>query len=255
MWPRLSLRRSACLVAMAGFTGCSAPAGAGEIPKLSIIGFSPERSTFAYEQFSRTEDGQTWSEITVLDTVTGQPVVGGPFRTIDARGTGTEISVRLMSYAAASPMLSRKVVPGTVAARASGVPGDVTAQSADFDVQGLGRLTLKVRGYAVKAPGCEAMGGTVRALNIKLFDTGGKEIRSILVEKAPPPTRFCPSNYALVEARLLEQGQRPPVLALVVALSQPSNAGLDRRYVGFVADLSHPPPAPEKEDKEAKSEH
>lgn len=231
------------------------PALAGAIPKLSVIGFAPDGTNFAFEQFDHSGDGQAWSEITVLDSHSGQPVLGGPFRAIDARGIGGQISVRLMSYAAAGRVLSRSAVGGTLAASASGVPGDPTAESVSLDLPGLGPVVLKVRGYPVKAPGCEALGVTARALNIKLFDDHDKELRNILIEKAPPPNRFCPTGYALVQVRLFPQGKLPPVLALIVSMNQPALSGQDRRYIGFVADLAIPPPPMGGEEKKEGGEH
>lgn len=236
--------------ALAAASPAASPAFAGEVPSLSVIGFAPNGTNFAFEQFDRTADGTVWSEISVLDSLTGQPVLGGPFRSIDGRGDGEQVSVRLMSYAAAGRLLSREAVPGTLVASASGIPGDAAAESARLDLPGMGPVVLKVRGYPVKAPGCEAMGVTARALNIKLFDDHDKELRNILIEKAPPPDRFCPTGYALVQARLFPQGTLPPVLALIVAMNQPAVHGSDRHYIGFIADLAKPPPIGGEEKKE-----
>jgi predicted secreted protein len=219
-------------------------------PHLAVLGFSRDGSAFAFEQFGWSEGSSyPFSELTVINTETGMPVSGAPFQSLIARDGATQQSARLMSYTAAQALLSNLRIgqPGIVVARASGRSTDPAAAELGFDVLGMGRVTVRLDSAIVKSVGCDAVGVKVRALAIRLVDDKGAIVRDLHKEKNPPPERLCPTGYGLAEIRVLPRRGKLPVLAVIVGMDRPGPGRLDRRYLGFVADLAEPAAAGRKE--------
>jgi predicted secreted protein len=235
MLPRLIL---AALLAAAG-----GPAYAANQAKLAILGFAPDGSAFAFEQFGWSSGEQyPYSDLTVLSSASGLPFAGAPFQTLIVQESATQEKARLMSYTAAQRILSDLKIgqPGQIVAQASGDPADPATAALSFDLKTLGPVTVKIDTTIVKSTACEALGAKVKVLAIRLVDKAGTVIRDLHKEKNPPADRFCPTGYGLVEARTFDRGDGAPVLALIVGISSPGSGGDDRRYGGFVFDLAKP---------------
>jgi predicted secreted protein len=219
-------------------------------PKLAILGFAPDGSAFAFEQFGWSSgDGYPYSDLSVIDPRTGKPFVGAPFQTLVAQDDAKLERVRMISYTSAQSMLvSMKIgEPGIVAGRASGDPRDPAATALSFDAPTLGMVTVKLDGAVVKSAACEAVGVKVRVLAIRLLDEAGTVIRNLYKEKNPDGNRFCPTGYALAEIRMFPRKDKPPVLGIVIGFNRPGVGGVDRRYIGFAFDLATEPEAAEEE--------
>jgi len=215
----------------------------GEQAHLAVIGFAKDGSAFAFEQFGwQSNHTFPYSELAIIETATGKFFAGMPFLSaLAVKGSSIE-SARLITYAAARPILDQRGIhePGIIAGRASGDPNDPQALSLAFEVPTLGPVTLKVESTVVKSVGCEPADVKVKALALRLLDAKGAVIRNIYLEKNPPPERLCPTGYALVEARLFPRKDKAPILAVIIGFDRPSFSGLDRRYMGITVDLATP---------------
>lgn len=225
-------------------------ASAQGVPKIAVLGFAEDGSTFAFEQFGTLDSEQMrYSEIVVIDAATGEARAGSPFRTTLAKSGGDEKAARRMTYSAAQRMLTslRITKAGSVVARLSGDPADVSASSAVFPLS-TGSVTLKLESKPAKSPLCDGVGVTAASLSLSLVDAKGG-IRSIHSEKAPPPERLCPTGYAIAEVRVFEREEGPPVLAALIAMDRPAFGSIDRRYIPIVIDLATPAKEPPAEAK------
>jgi predicted secreted protein len=211
--------------------------------KLAILGFAPDGSAFAFEQFGWSSGSRyPYSDLSVISAASGRPFVGAPFQSLIVQDQATQESARLMSYTAAQRLLMSLHIgtPGVVLARASGDPRDPSAASLSFDLPSFGPVSIKLDGAVVKSTACEALGVKVRVLAIRLLDAKGEVLRNLHKEKNPPPDRFCPTGYGLAEVRMLPRPNGAPVLAMIVGINRPGGDGDDRRYTGFVVDLAAP---------------
>jgi predicted secreted protein len=236
------------LLAILAIPALAAPSRA----TLAVLGFARDGSAFAFEQFGWSSGvAYPYSELVILDAKTGLPFGGTAFQSLIAQEQATQESARMMSYTAAQATLASLdiSVPGVVIASASGDPGDPGARTLPFDLEGMGKVSVRLDTAVVKSVGCEATGAKVRALAIRLLDGAGGLIRDLHKEKNPPPERFCPVGYGIAEIRAMNRVGKAPLLAMIVGMDRPAVDGVDRRYIGFVFDLAAPP------EKEKDSEH
>jgi predicted secreted protein len=230
---------------LAAIAACLGPAKAANDARLAVLGFSRDGSAFAFEQFGWSSgDSYPFSELAVISTQTGRPIIGAPFQSLIAQNGATQERARLISYTAAQKLLADLAItePGVVVARASGNPRDPSARSIDMTLPSLGPVRVKLDSAVVKSPGCDAAGVRVRALAIRLLDAEGRPLRTLYKEKNPPPERLCPVGYGVAEVRLFERGEALPVIAIIIGMDRPGAGGSDRRYLGIVVDLAEPEP-------------
>jgi predicted secreted protein len=235
------MRFAAAVLAL--LAAASAAAAATNDAQLAVLGFSRDGSAFAFEQFGWSSGNSfPFSELAVISTETGRPIVGAPFQSLIAQDGATQERARLISYTAAQRLLAdlKLTEPGIVVARGSGDPRDPLARTLDATVPTIGPIRVKLDSAVVKSPGCDAAGVKVRALAIRLLDADGHALRTLYKEKNPPAERLCPVGYGLAEIRLFTRGEAPPVMAIIVGMDRPGAGGSDRRYVGVVVDLAVP---------------
>jgi predicted secreted protein len=232
--------------AFAALAVCLGSAQAANDARLAVLGFSRDGSAFAFEQFGWSSgDSYPFSELAVISTRTGRPIVGAPFQSLIAQNGATQERARLISYTAAQKLLADLAItkPGMVVARASGNPRDTSARALDITLPSLGPVRIKLDSAVVKSLGCDAAGVKVRALAIRLLDPEGRPLRTLHKEKNPPPERLCPVGYGLAEVRIFERGDALPVMAIIIGMDRPGAGGSDRRYLGIVVDLAEPEPS------------
>jgi predicted secreted protein len=238
-------RLSTALAALAIFI-CLGSAQAANNARLAVLGFSRDGSAFAFEQFGWSSgESYPFSELAVISTQTGRPIIGAPFQSLIAQNGATQERARLISYTAAQKLLADLAItqPGAVVARASGNPRDPAARSLEITLPSLGPVRIKLDSAVVKSLGCDAAGVKVRALAIRLLDPEGRPLRTLHKEKNPPPERLCPVGYGLAEVRIFERGDALPVMAIIIGMDRPGAGGSDRRYLGIVVDLAEPEPS------------
>lgn len=90
-------------------------AQAGDAAARRIIGFSPDGSYFAFEQYGTLDAGASdsgWSEIDIIDTRTDEFVGGKPIRIVDEteEGTLTLDQARAQAAAQAAPILAQYAI-------------------------------------------------------------------------------------------------------------------------------------------------
>src|SRR5215207_8798939 len=150
---------------LAAIAACLGPAKAANDARLAVLGFSRDGSAFAFEQFGWSSgDSYPFSELAVISTQTGRPIIGAPFRSLIAQNGATQERARLISYTAAQKLLADLAItePGVVVARASGNPSDPSARSIDMTLPTLGPVRVKLDSAVVKSPVCDAAGVRVR---------------------------------------------------------------------------------------------
>lgn len=234
----------AVVTALAGI-----PAAASEQARVSVLGFSRDGSSFAFEQFGIAgPEGHPYSDLQILDSMSGLPVAGAPFRTTFAKRAPTPDVARSVTYNAAQRTITRLGIGelGTVLARGSGDYTDPSAVEVPITIDTIGSGTLRIVNGHSGDKTCAKMKIDAKTLTVDVVDGAGVVLRRLVSEPKIPPERFCPMGYALVEVRVLPREGKPPVVALLLARTGPSLNGINRSFQAHVIDLSAEPIATEE---------
>ena len=224
---------AACFLAMPG-----AAAWAGDYADRTILGFSPDGGTFAFEEFG-VQDGSgfAYANIYMIDTERDAWVSGTPIRVMHESEDETLANVREEARQRAMPWMTRYgVAPGgrTVVSNPS------SELSADpYSVRFLTDLYANMRDHAwtlsltpVPLPepiGCENL-GPVQGFRLVLTSPAGKA-RTIHDDTALPASRGCAQDYAIADVVTdFPEGSDPVMVVLVHVISQ-GFEGPDRRFL------------------------
>lgn len=221
-----------------------APVLASEQARLSVLGFSRDGTSFAYEQFGILgPDGFPYSDLQILDAQSGTSIAGAPFRTSFAQRARTPDVARSVTYTAARRTIERLGIgeQGTILARGSGDYTDKTAVEVPVSIDTIGAGTLRIVNGKSGDKTCAKMKIEARTLTVDFVDGGGTVLRRLVSEPKIPPERFCPMGYGLVELRMLPREGKPPVLALLLGRTGPSIDGVTRSFQAHVIDLAAEP--------------
>lgn len=237
------------LVALAAlFSGAALAADA---PQVSVIGFSPDGRTFAFEQFG-VQDGSgfPYAEIFVIDLETDAWVEGSPIRVRIDNETAKLADARNEAKAKATALLDARQVTetGEVLARnppTEAVPDrrkmafDLFYRSAWPQVEASDqRYELKLEEVPVQAPAeCTGEEGTpFVGLKLDILQTLGGATRELHKDETLPASRGCAVAYDIdsVVAGPYSSAQR--FVALIGVYTR-GFEGLDRRVIAIPLKL------------------
>lgn len=252
-WPLLAVAASLAL-----FPGA---VEAGDAAARRVIGFSPDGSYFAFEQYGTLDAGASasgWSEIDIIDTRTDQFVGGKPIHIVDEteESTLTLEQARAQAAAQAAPIIARHAIAmrgERTAFDRFTFPDDMIAYDDITRLEQvsqkwlapshgeLGISTIRLDHIlADSATDCsssfdETQQGetTGKALGFRLTLQGqdGKVFKVLHEDKAVPGSRNCPTSYSLSESYEFTPGGKPAVLAVLVQRFSQGFEGRDRRFV------------------------
>jgi predicted secreted protein len=254
-WPQFMAALGMALVI---FTGA---ARAGDAAARRVIGFSPNGTYFAFEQYGQLDAGASasgWSEIDIVDTRTDQFVGGKPILVVDEAedSTMTLAQARAQAAAQAAPVLAKYAIAS---------PGERTAQdkftfpdemivyndiarleqisrkwlSPIYDELAISTIQLD-QILAGSAKDCSSsfdqtqQGDTTgKALGFRLTLQGqdGQPFKVLHEDKTVPGSRNCPTSYSLSEAYAFAPDGKPAVLAVLIQRFSQGFEGRDRRFI------------------------
>ncbi len=219
-------------------------ASAGDYAAREILGFSPDGSAFAFEEYG-VQDGSgfPYSNIYVIDTGADDWVAGTPVRVLAKDETAAPEKVRSEALNKARPIL---------AARRIGTPGNLVASnpptelSADpHRVRFLPRIVTPAGGdaydlalteIALPAQDCPDMGQTFHGFRLSLTTAAGAA-HTLANDTAIPSSRHCPLGYAISDVLTYYPPAAGPVLVVILSMFTVGFEGPDRRFLAVTSPL------------------
>lgn len=225
-------------------------AEAGDIAEHRILGFSPDGSVFAFEEFG-VQDGSgfPYANIYVVDTNTDSWVPGSPVRLRIDEETAPLSMARAQARQQAAPILEQFAVEDRALTLAANPLGELGADpvSVDFgqpfpanplrDIDRRYNASLDI--YDAETPGeaCETYIGDKPKgfrLTLRNLATG---VETVLHEDVQiPQSRGCPITYR-IDAVTVPDGYPADKVAVVMSIFQPGFEGPQRRFLAVTGDL------------------
>jgi len=255
----------AAVLAALSLTVASA-AQAGDAAARHIIGFSPDGSYFAFEQYGTLDAGASasgYSEIDIIDTRTDQFVGGKPILIVDESedATLTLEQARAQAAAKAAPFLAKYAIASRGEQTASDkftFPGEMVAYN---DISRLEQVSQKWLSplydqldistiqldqiLADSTTDCSASFDATRqgetsgkALGFRLTLQGqdGRPFKVLHEDKTVPGSRNCPTSYSLSESYEFAPAGKPAVIVVLVQRFSQGFEGRDRRFIAVTGE-------------------
>jgi predicted secreted protein len=235
------------------------PAQAGDAAARKVLGFSPDGTTFAFEQYSTLYDStEQVVEIQVIDTRSDSFVKGSPFSVRTRDDDERELdAVRAELLKKAQPTLTRLKVGGA----GKHLPGKPSidldevgiyqtaeqplAKSQELNLAGGRKAKLAIAEEALGKASCYGAGGRgtfgdviVQGLTLTLtLDDGASTI--LQMDKRLPKSRRCVTEYGIAEAWLHEAADGTQTLAVLIETvdAHEFHAGPNRRFMAVTKRL------------------
>lgn len=219
-------------------------AGAAEFADREILGFSPDGTYFAFEEYG-VQDGSgfPYSNIYIVDTATDEWVEGTPVRVRVDDELADLTAVRAQAYAE---------VVGTIASLSIGVAGShvvdnpvtelAESTNIDFLLYPISPLptegwTLRIEDIPLPASGCpEGYGDTYVGFDLWLTRPDGAS-DLINHDTAIPASRVCPLRYTISDVVAFD-GANGTVLAILINVFSLGFEGPDRRFLAVTKQLA-----------------
>ncbi|WP_292404955.1 DUF2259 domain-containing protein [Mesorhizobium sp.] len=242
-------------------------AQAGDAAARRIIGFSPDGTYFAFEQYGTLDGGASdsgWSEIDIIETRTAEFVGGKPIHVVDEseEATLTLDQARAQAAALAAPILARYAIAERgerTALDRFTFPDDMVAYqdisrleqvsqkwlSPIYDERGTSTIQLD-QILAESTTDCSSsfdetqQGATAgKALGFRLTLQGqdGRPFQLLHEDKTVPGLRNCPTSYSLSESYAFAPDGKPAALAVLVQCFSQGFEGRDRRFIAVTGQL------------------
>jgi predicted secreted protein len=252
-------RTLASLSFLAALLILAVPAQAGDAAARKVLGFSPDGTTFAFEQYSTLYDStEQVVEIQVIDTRSDSFVKGSPFSVRTRDDDERELdAVRAELLKKAQPTLTRLKVGGA----GKHLPGKPSidldevgiyqtaeqplAKSQELILAGGRKAKLAIAEEALGKASCYGAGGRgtfgdviVQGLTLTLtLDDGASTI--LQMDKRLPKSRRCVTEYGIAEAWLHEAADGTQTLAVLIETvdAHEFHAGPNRRFMAVTKRL------------------
>ena len=250
------------LAALCILIAATSTASAGDSAARKVLGFSPDGTAFAFEQYSTLYDStESIVEIQVIDTRTDSFVKGAPFslRTTDDDERAADV-VRAGLLKTAAPTLARLKI-GEAGKHFPGKPSidldevgiyqmaeHPLAKAQEITLPGARRARLAITETALGKASCHGAGGRgtfgnviVQGLTLTLtMDDGASTI--LQTDKRLPKSRRCVTEYGIAEAWLHEAPDGTATLAVLIETvdAHEFHAGPNRRFMAVTKRLPSP---------------
>lgn len=250
------------LAALFALSLAASSAHAGDSAARKILGFSPDGTAFAFEQYSTLYDStENVIEIQIIDTRTDSFVKGSPYgvRTKDDDERDLDV-VRAELVKKAQPTLSRLKV-GEAGKHLPGKPSidlneigiyhmaeQPLAKTQDITLPGGRKAKLVIQETALGKASCYGAGGRstfgdviVQGVTLTLaLDDGASTI--LQADKRLPKSRRCVTAYGIAEAWLHEAADGAQTLAVLLETvdAHEFHAGPNRRFMAVTKRLQLP---------------
>jgi predicted secreted protein len=226
------------LVALLALLGLAATALAGDYADREIIGFSPDGSTFAFEEYG-IEDGSgfPYSNTYVVDVAADNWVSGTPIRLRDEDESRLVSDLRIEARDKASDVLEQYNIaaPGAVVASNPATETSADPRRVTFlprlivPPSGTG-MSLELAEAEMPAADCPDFGKPFKGYTLTLTGTGGPKV--LHADTQIPKTRRCPLGYAISDVVThYPDGGGDPAIAVIVSVYSVGFEGPDRRFL------------------------
>ena len=238
--------RAASLALLACLAAAGGPAVAGDWSERTILGFSADGATFAFEEFG-VQDGSgfPFANVYVIDTATDAWVKGTPVRVRVEDETVNLDEVRAKALEDAEAVIAaRGGLDGRYRIVASNPPTELSADP--YAVRFLPDLYANLPDAAwdltltpLPMPEGQACASFGPVFGFRLDLAGPDGSRHVLHEdRSLPASRSCPIDYAITDVIVSRaDGRGPPVLVVLLNLIRQGFEGPDRRYLAVATRL------------------
>lgn len=234
-------------------------AWAGDAAARSVLGFSPDGTSFAFEQYSTLYDStEQVFELQIIDTRTDSFIKGTPFRieTKDDDERETDV-IRAELKAKAKPLLGKLMI-GEMGTRIPGKPSmaleeigiyqmaqEPLAKTQAITLPDGRKATLAIKETALGKASCYGAGGRgtfgdviVAGLTLTLAFEGGEPM-TLQADKRLPKSRRCVTEYGIAEAYLHKVADGIQTLAVLLETvdAHQFHAGPNRRFMAVTKRL------------------
>lgn len=252
--------RIKCLTAAGLLLAATSFAAAGDSAARKVLGFSPDGTAFAFEQYAVLYDSmERFIEIQVIDTRTDSFIKGTPFSArIGDRDEREDHVVRAEFLKKAAPTLQRlnitqagKHLPGkpSIDLDQPGIYQTAEAplaKSQEFTLPGGRKAKLAIAETAFGKASCYGAGGRatygdviVQGVTLTLSIDSAAPI-VLQSDTRLPKSRRCVTEYGIAEAWLHEASDGAQTLAVLIETvdAHEFHAGPNRRFMAVTRQLS-----------------
>ena len=235
------------------------PASAGDAAARHVLGFSPDGTSFAFEQYSTLYDAtEQIFELQVIDTRTDSFLKGTPLRIETKDDDEREANViRAELKAKAKPLLDKLKI-GETGTRIPGKPSmdldeigiyqtatEPLAKTQAITLADGRKVTLAIKETALGKASCYGAGGRgtfgdviVAGLTLTLAFEGAEPL-VLQADKRLPKSRRCVTAYGIAEAHLHKAADGTQTLAVLLETvdAHEFHAGPNRRFMAVTKRL------------------
>ena len=224
----------------------SLPIYAGDAANVRVLGFSPNREYFAFEQFG-VQDGSgfPYSEIFILDTNSDAWVAGSPVRVLIKDETKTIDEARDSSAQQAAGLLSRLKISIPPVILVSNPLTEISFNDSVIrftlrpNMQGnrqYGIYHLILKQTKLENSVCGKFGVTPSIIDLSLYGPGelAKSGLQLLKDTQLPKSRGCPLDYRVSEVLISpETDEKTRTLVVLLSVFSLGFEGADRRFIAI----------------------
>jgi predicted secreted protein len=256
--PRLN-RALTCVITSTLLLAATSLASAGDSAMRKVLGFSPDGTAFAFEQYAVYYDSmERFIEIQVIDTRSDSFVNGTPFTARIGEDDEREAdALRADFLKKAKPTLQRLKI-GEAGKHFAGKPSidldepgiyqmaeNPLAKTQDFTLPGGRKAKLAISETALGKASCYGAGGRgtfgsviVQGITLTLTLDGGAPM-VLQTDKRLPKNRRCVTEYGIAEAWLHEAANGTQTLAVLLETvdAHEFHAGPNRRFMAVTKRL------------------
>ncbi|MFI5411351.1 DUF2259 domain-containing protein [Kaistia sp. UC242_56] len=235
------MRILARLFAAGVLAGAPALAMAGDFAERSILGFSPDGSRFAFEEFGIQDgSGFPYSNIFVLDTQKDAWVAGTPVRVRLDDETAGIAAARAAARKQASDKLTGLDQPGTLLAsnpitESGRDPYSVTFRRHPVQQLDGPELTVSLQTIPLDAPNNDDPDYKTQGFRLVLKDERGETV--LHEDKMLPASRGTALDYRINDVIIQQRFGQPTTLVVLVMVLTRGFEGPDGRYMAVTAQL------------------
>jgi len=235
------MRVLARLFATCVLAGAPALAMAGDFAERSILGFSPDGSRFAFEEFGIQDgSGFPYSNLFVLDTQKDAWVAGTPVRVRLDDETAGIAAARAAARKQAGDKLNGLDQPGTLLAsnpitESGRDPYSVTFRRHPVQLLDGPELTVSLQTIPLDAPNNDDPAYKTQGFRLVLKDERGETV--LHEDKALPASRGTALDYRINDVIIQQRFGQPATLVVLVMVLTRGFEGPDGRYMAVTAQL------------------
>lgn len=237
------IRCALCGLVLAGLS--AGFARAGDQAERRILGFSPDGSLFAFEQFGVQDgSGYPYANIFVIDTASDSWVKGTPFGAFLDDDGATLAQARDEVQKQAAKLLQKRGISQPGRLLASNPPQEVSADphkavvNAEPDPIAPPELwTFSIREKNFKNSLCTAFASDDQKGFTLTMQGQGRPLRTLHEDTSIPEGRTCAVGYGISDVLIHDPKGGKRVFAILISVFKHGFEGPDRRFLAVTAQV------------------